>query len=113
MFSSKNPANVEQDELDGDMSNRSEYIDSPSKNKDVYLKPSEQPVKANSKEYITSRSFIENFTKIFIGSLDTKIRFTFDMYDFDNDSYITPEDMRIMLSYMPFERNIQLNAAQK
>ena len=34
-------------------------------------------------------------------------------YDFDNDKYITPEDIRIMISYMPFQRNIQLVAAQK
>jgi len=30
------------------------------------------------------------------------------MYDFDNDGYITPEDIRIMLSYMPFNRNVQI-----
>jgi hypothetical protein len=27
-------------------------------------------------------------------------------YDFDNDGYITPEDIRIMMSYMAFNRNI-------
>ena len=37
----------------------------------------------------------------------------FNRYDFDNDDYITPEDIRIMMSYMPFQRNIQLQAAQK
>ena len=25
------------------------------------------------------------------------------MYDFDNDGYITPEDIRLMLSYLPFK----------
>jgi len=30
------------------------------------------------------------------------------MYDFDNDGYITPEDIRIMMSYMSFNRNVQL-----
>ena len=28
------------------------------------------------------------------------------MYDFDNDGYITAEDVRIMMSYMPFNREI-------
>jgi hypothetical protein len=27
-------------------------------------------------------------------------------YDFDGDGLITPEDVRIMMSYMPFKRNI-------
>ena len=45
---------------------------------------------------------------IFIGDLDSKMRFTFNMYDFDDDGYITPEDVRIMMSYMPFDRNIRI-----
>ena len=36
------------------------------------------------------------------------MRFTFNMYDFDNDGFITPEDVRIMMSYMPFDRNIRI-----
>lgn len=71
------------------------------------------PKAAQAKEYVTELSFVENFTKIFMGDLDTKMKFTFDMYDFDNDEYITPEDIRIMMSYMPFQRNIQIQAAQK
>ena len=47
-------------------------------------------------------NFVEIFTKIFIGDLESKIKFTFEMYDFDNDEYISPEDVRIMMSYMPF-----------
>lgn len=27
------------------------------------------------------------------------------MYDFDSDGYISAEDVRIMMSYMPFNRN--------
>ena len=36
------------------------------------------------------------------------MRFTFAMYDFDGDGYITPEDVRIMMSYMPFDRNVKI-----
>ena len=36
----------------------------------------------------------------------------FYRFDFDNDGYITPEDIRIMISYMPFQRNILLQTAQ-
>lgn len=63
-------------------------------------------------EYVTMQSFIQNFTDIFIGDLSKKMRFTFNMYDFDGDGYITPEDIRIMLSYMPFKRNIQIQNVQ-
>lgn len=33
-------------------------------------------------------------------------------YDFDNDGFITPEDIRIMMSYMPFNRNVQIQNVQ-
>lgn len=59
-------------------------------------------------QYVTQESFIRNFTQIFIGDLEGKMRFTFNMYDFDDDGFITPEDVRIMMSYMPFDRNIRI-----
>ena len=40
------------------------------------------------------------------------MRFTFNMYDFDGDGYITPDDVRIMMSYMPFKRNIPIQKVQ-
>ena len=33
-------------------------------------------------------------------------------YDFDNDGYVTPEDIRIMMSYMPFNRHVQIQNVQ-
>lgn len=60
-------------------------------------------------EYVTLDKFVEYFRIIFIGNLNEKIRFTFQMYDFDNDGFITPEDIRIMMSYMPFDRGVQLS----
>lgn len=63
-------------------------------------------------EYVTMQSFIQNFTDIFIGDLNKKMRFTFNMYDFDGDGYITPDDVRIMMSYMPFKRNIPIQKVQ-
>lgn len=32
------------------------------------------------------------------------MKFTFKMYDFDNNGKISPEDVRIILSYVPFKR---------
>lgn len=59
-------------------------------------------------QHVTAASFLKNFTTIFIGDLDSKMRFTFNMYDFDDDGLITPEDVRIMMSYMPFDRNVRI-----
>lgn len=36
--------------------------------------PSEKP-----EEFVSEKSFIDNFTKIFMGDLDAKMKFTFDM----------------------------------
>jgi Ca2+-binding EF-hand superfamily protein len=47
-----------------------------------------------------------------MGSLDEKMLFTFEMFDFDNDGYITAEDIRIMLSYMQFNRNVEAKNVQ-
>lgn len=57
---------------------------------------------------MTEESFVKNFVKVFIGSLESKMKLTFDMYDFDSDGFITPEDVRIVMSYMPFNRNVQV-----
>ena len=57
-------------------------------------------------DFVTEKSFVDNFITIYLGTLEQKMRFTFNMYDFDGDGYITPEDVRIMMSYMPFNRNI-------
>jgi len=35
------------------------------------------------------------------------------MYDFDNDGYLTGEDIRIMMSYMPFKRNVKTSPVIK
>ena len=40
---------------------------------------SKNPKNALAQEYVTEQSFIENFTKIFVGDIDTKMRFTFKM----------------------------------
>ena len=48
-------------------------------------------------------------TVIFNGSITDKIRLTFKIYDFDNDGLITPEDIRLVMSYMPFNRKVKPN----
>ena len=56
-------------------------------------------------DQISEKSFIDNFIKIFISDFATKMRFTFQIYDFDNDGVVTKEDIRLILSYIPLNRS--------
>jgi len=40
--------------------------------------------------------------QVYSSNLDEKMRLTFDMFDFDNDGKITAEDVKLVLSYIPF-----------
>lgn len=52
-------------------------------------------------DYIDLREFVHGFFKIYYSTLETKIKFSFDIYDFDRDGYITKEDVRLILSHIP------------
>jgi Ca2+-binding EF-hand superfamily protein len=54
---------------------------------------------------ITEGSFLSNLTKIFVSDFDTRLRFTFNMYDFDNDGLISREDVQMVLYYVPMIKN--------
>ena len=54
----------------------------------------------------------------YVGEGHISSKFAIDTYKetggiLDGDEQITSEDIRLMISYMPFQRNIQLNEAQK
>lgn len=51
---------------------------------------------------IEMREFVHKIIMTFISDLDTKLRMTFRMYDFNNDGLITKEDVRMVMSYIPF-----------
>ena len=44
---------------------------------------------------------MHGFFKVYYSNLETKIKLSFDMYDFDRDGYITREDVRLILSHIP------------
>jgi len=56
---------------------------------------------ANSDEYIDLREFVYILFKIYYSNFDNQVKLVFDIYDFDRDGYITKEDVRIILSYIP------------
>ena len=57
-------------------------------------------------EYVDLREFIHGFFKVYYSDLDTKIKLSFDIYDFDKDGYISQEDVRLILSHIPIVNTI-------
>lgn len=57
-------------------------------------------------EYIDLREFVHGFFKVYYSNLETKIKLSFDMYDFDRDGYITKEDVRLILSHIPIVNTV-------
>ena len=55
----------------------------------------------NGDGYIDIKEFVHGFFKVYYSNLQSKIKFTFDMYDFDKDGYILKEDVRLILSHIP------------
>jgi len=43
----------------------------------------------NKSGYIDLKEFVYGFTKIYLSDLETKMKLTFDMYDFDGDGLIS------------------------
>lgn len=50
---------------------------------------------------------MHGFFKVYYSNLETKIKLSFDIYDFDRDGYITKEDVRLILSHIPIVNTIQ------
>jgi Ca2+-binding EF-hand superfamily protein len=60
----------------------------------------------NGDGYIDIKEFVQGFFKIYYSNLESKIKFTFDIYDFDKDGYITRDDVKIILSHIPIENSV-------
>lgn len=58
-------------------------------------------------DYVDLREFVHGFFKVYYSNLETKIKLSFDIYDFDRDGYITKEDVRLILSHIPIVNTIQ------
>ena len=48
-------------------------------------------------------SFLCNTMKLYSNEFDIRMKFIFDIFDFDSDGEISREDIRIILSYIPIE----------
>lgn len=55
----------------------------------------------NGNGFLDLSEFNEGLTLLFTHNFDYLVKFIFKFYDFDNDGYITKEDIRTILSYVP------------
>eukprot|EP00826_Nyctotherus_ovalis_P042931 TRINITY_DN4486_c0_g3_i6.p1 TRINITY_DN4486_c0_g3~~TRINITY_DN4486_c0_g3_i6.p1 ORF type:complete len:397 (-),score=84.33 TRINITY_DN4486_c0_g3_i6:217-1407(-) len=53
--------------------------------------------------YLSSEEFINNLLLFYSNDFATKLRLVFFLYDFDGDKFITQEDVRLILSYVPIK----------
>ena len=55
----------------------------------------------NKNEYIDKKEFLKGMIQIYSSNLETSFAFVFNMYDFNDDGFISKEDIRLILSYVP------------
>jgi len=79
-----------------------EYVNLPGIVSDRFFLLATEGAKENR---IVQEQFVNLMLRTFASSLDDKMELAFSMYDFDGDGEITAEDVRILLSYIPFRRS--------
>lgn len=58
----------------------------------------------NGDGYIDYREFLTGLLRIYCSSFEQKIKFVFDIYDFDIDGEVSKEDISVILAYMPLNK---------
>ena len=67
----------------------------------------------NNDNYIDLKEFVYVLFKIYYSDFDEQVKLVFDIYDFDKDGYITKEDVRIILSYIPILRDREVDEKER
>lgn len=62
---------------------------------------------ASQKEFLGQKEFVDGACRLFNSNFDDNLAFVFRIFDFDNDGYITKEDIRIVLSHVPLAQILQ------
>lgn len=55
----------------------------------------------NNDGYVDYREFLTGLLRIYCSTFDQKTKFVFEIYDFDQDGYISKNDIQTILSFMP------------
>ena len=57
--------------------------------------------------YLSSKEFLTGLLRIYCSQFDQKMKFVFDIYDFDKDQMITKTDITTIITCMPVVRTTQ------
>lgn len=55
----------------------------------------------NSDGYVDYREFLTGLLRIYCSTFEQKTKFVFEIYDFDQDGYISKNDIQTILRFMP------------
>ena len=55
----------------------------------------------NNDGYVDYREFLTGLLRIYCSTFEQKMKFVFEIYDFDQDNLISKTDIQTILSYMP------------
>ena len=55
----------------------------------------------NAVGFVDHREFLNGLSRVFTSSFDEKHKLVFDIYDFDNDGFISKDDITVVLNYLP------------
>lgn len=58
----------------------------------------------NKNEYLDTKEFIQGMTLLFSEIFQHLASFVYKFYEFDRDGFITKEDVRVVLSYVPLQK---------
>jgi Ca2+-binding EF-hand superfamily protein len=58
----------------------------------------------NKNEYLDTKEFIQGMTLLFSEIFQHLVSFMYKFYEFDRDGFITKEDVRVVLSYVPLQK---------
>jgi Ca2+-binding EF-hand superfamily protein len=58
----------------------------------------------NKNEYLDTKEFIQGMTLLFSEIFQHLVSFVYKFYEFDRDGFITKEDVRVVLSYVPLQK---------
>lgn len=60
--------------------------------------------KRTKDNFIYEEEWINGFMRVYLSSLEDKMRLIFSMFDFNQTGAVTKEDARIILSYVPLRK---------
>lgn len=67
----------------------------------------------NFDAYIDYKEFLTGLLRIYCSTFDQKMKFVFEIYDFDSDGYITKNDILTILRYVPVTSETQVTGEGK